>query len=65
MTKLTVAFRNFANSPRNERKNTHCKQNVEDVKAKDDGTYSNFCTVSVNSTVLLLTLLLFSISVVP
>jgi hypothetical protein len=51
MTKLILAFRNFANSPRNERKNTHCRQNLVDVNTKDAGTYSNFCTVSVNSTV--------------
>ena len=38
MTKLTVAYRNFANAPRNERKITHCKQNVEVVNAKDAGT---------------------------
>ena len=45
MTNLTVTFHNFANSSRKERKNTHCRKNVEDVNAKDTGTYSNFCTV--------------------
>ena len=65
MTILTVAFRNFANSPRNEGENTHCRQNVEDVNGKDAGTYSNFCTVSVHSAVLLLTLLSFSDNTVP
>jgi hypothetical protein len=65
MKKLTVAFCNFAKSPRNKRRNTHCRQTIEDVITKDVGTYSNFCTLSVNNTVLLLTLLSFSVSTKP
>jgi hypothetical protein len=42
MTKLIVAFRNFANAPRN--RNTMCGQNVEFLIVTVAGTYSYYRT---------------------
>jgi hypothetical protein len=60
MTKLVVAFRNFANAPKNQstvavccvihiKMNRLCEQKVELLNVKLDGTFNNNSALKVNN----------------